>query len=292
MQGKIIKGISGFYYVHVMGSGIYECKAKGIFRSRNIKPLIGDCVEIDLLDEAEKKGNVIEIYPRKNALIRPAVANIDQALLVFAITEPSLNYYLLDRFLVMMGCWQIPAVICFNKIDLVTEEKQEEACSVYRNCGYPVVLASVKDHVGIERVLELLKGKTTAAAGPSGVGKSSLINMLQDGIRMEVGEISRKIGRGKNTTRHSMLIPIKEDTYIMDTPGFGSLDLPNLSVGNLWSYYHEFLPFEPFCKFTGCSHRSEPECGIKAALKEEKIHPKRYENYVNIYQELKERKHY
>ena len=289
MRGKIIKGISGFYYVHVAESGIYECKAKGIFRNRNIKPLVGDNVEIDVLDERDKEGNITDIAERKNELIRPAVANIDQALLVFATAKPEPNYNLLERFLIMMRCQQIPVTICFNKSDLSEDKKMEQIAAVYKECGYPLVFTSAEKNQGMEELLSLLEGKTSAVAGPSGVGKSSIINRLQDEVQMETGDISKKIGWGKNTTRHSQLICIKENTYIMDTPGFGSLELFGIRSDILWKYYEEFLPCEPDCRFKGCSHVNEPECGIKQAVEEGKIHRQRYDNYVSLYQELKEK---
>lgn len=288
MRGKIIKGISGFYYVHVPGVGVYACRAKGIFRNQKKKPLVGDQVEIDILDEKEKEGSVTEILPRKNALIRPAVANIDQALLIFAVTEPEPNYGLLDRFLVMMRCQGVLVTICFNKSDLSEEARFQSIASVYQDCGFPIVFTSAKQGEGMEKLRALLEGKTSAVAGPSGVGKSSLINLLQPQAKMETGDISKKIGRGKNTTRHTQLIHIEGDTYIMDTPGFSTLDIPGLSAGELWKYYEEFLPYESGCRFAGCSHISEPDCGVKRALLEGKIHRRRYESYVSLYRELKQ----
>ena len=288
MQGKILKGISGFYYVHVVESGIYECKAKGIFRQQGIKPLVGDLVEIDIIDEGEKKGNIVRILPRNNALIRPAVANVDMALIVFASATPDPNFNLLDRFLVLMAKQSVPVCICFNKSDLVSDEVKREYAKSYEACGYPVEFISVKNDEGIDRLMEHLRGKTSTIAGPSGAGKSSLINRLQPQVQMETGAVSQKIGRGKQTTRHTQLIHIEGNSYIMDTPGFSSLYLPQMEKEELQRYYTEFSEYEPYCRFQGCSHISEPDCGVKQALEEGKISGLRYENYVQLYNELNE----
>ena len=292
MQGKIVKGISGFYYVHVVESGIYECKAKGIFRQQKMKPLVGDDVEIDIISEEKKTGNVAAILPRKNALIRPAVANVDQALLIFAAASPNPNFNLLDRFLVMMGRQDVPVILCFNKCDLITEEQQQEIASIYEASGCKILFVSAKKELGLKELQEILAGKTTTVAGPSGVGKSSLINLLAPEACMETGEISKKIERGRHTTRHAELIQLKEDGYIMDTPGFSSLYLPEMEKEELQDCYPEFAAFEPYCRFQGCSHISEPDCGVKEALSKGKIHPVRYENYCQLYGELKDRKKY
>ena len=292
MQGKIVKGISGFYYVHVVESGIYECKAKVIFRQQKMKPLVGDDVEIDIISEEKKTGNVAAILPRKNALIRPAVANVDQALLIFAAASPNPNFNLLDRFLVMMGRQDVPVILCFNKCDLITEEQQQEIASIYEASGCKILFVSAKKELGLKELQEILEGKTTTVAGPSGVGKSSLINLLAPEACMETGEISKKIERGRHTTRHAELIQLKGDGYIMDTPGFSSLYLPEMEKEELQDCYPEFAAFEPYCRFQGCSHISEPDCGVKEALSEGKIHPVRYENYCQLYGELKDRKKY
>lgn len=292
MQGKIVKGISGFYYVHVVESGIYECKAKGIFRQQKMKPLVGDDVEIDIISEEKKTGNVAAILPRRNALIRPAVANVDQALLIFAAASPNPNFNLLDRFLVMMGWQDVPVILCFNKCDLITEEQQQEIAAIYEASGCKILFVSAKKELGLKELQEILEGKTTTVAGPSGVGKSSLINLLAPEACMETGEISKKIERGRHTTRHAELIQLKGDGYIMDTPGFSSLYLPEMEKEELQDCYPEFAAFEPYCRFQGCSHISEPDCGVKEALSEGKIHPVRYENYCQLYGELKDRKKY
>ena len=292
MQGKIIKGIAGFYYVNVVESGVYECKAKGVFRKEKIKPLVGDNVRIEILDEENKTGNIVEIFPRKNELIRPAVANIDQALVVFAVTKPTPHFNLLDRFLVMMERKEIPVVLCFNKKDIATSTEIAELEAIYEKCGYPIVFTSALEQENIEEIRRLLLKKTTAIAGPSGVGKSSLINLLQNQVQMETGTISRKIERGKHTTRHSELIAVDADSYIMDTPGFSSLYVNDFEKEELKYYFREFASYEGQCRFQGCDHVHEPGCAVKEALEEGKIHPVRYKNYLEMYTELKEKKRY
>ena len=292
MQGKIIKGIAGFYYVNVVESGVYECKAKGVFRKEKIKPLVGDNVRIEILDEENKTGNIVEIFPRKNELIRPAVANIDQALVVFAVTKPTQHFNLLDRFLVMMERKEIPVVLCFNKKDIATSPEIAELEAIYEKCGYPIVFTSALEQENIEEIRRLLLKKTTAIAGPSGVGKSSLINLLQNQVQMETGTISRKIERGKHTTRHSELIAVDADSYIMDTPGFSSLYVNDFEKEELKYYFREFASYEGQCRFQGCDHVHEPGCAVKEALEEGKIHPVRYKNYLEMYTELKEKKRY
>ena len=292
MQGKIVKGISGFYYIHVVGAGIYECKAKGSFRNQKIKPLVGDNVEIAILDENEKKGNIEKILPRKNELIRPAVANIDQALVFFAAAQPEPNLGLLDRFLLQMEYRNIPTVIGFNKCDLTETDRIRELEEAYGRSGYPLIFVSVREEQGLENLKAMLAGKTTALAGPSGAGKSSLMNWLLPEAEMETGAVSEKIKRGRHTTRHSELFHLGEGTYLFDTPGFSSLYLADFTDETLKLYFREFSDFEDECRFTGCNHINEPDCGIKKALEDGKISRVRYEHYVQMYQELKEHRRY
>lgn len=292
LPGKIIRGIAGFYYVHTAGNGIYECKAKGVFRKNKEKPLVGDDVLIDVLNAEEKTGNVSEILPRKNDLIRPAVANVDQALVIFAANHPKPNFNLLDRFLLMMGQKEIPTVICFNKIDLVTEEEKEQLKKIYENTGHKIFFISAAKHQGIDVVKECLHGKTTTVAGPSGVGKSSLINLMQSDIKMETGSISEKIQRGKHTTRHSELITLDECSYILDTPGFSSLAVFGLEKEDIKWYYPEFEPLQDKCRFLGCNHIHEPACAVKDAVENGTISSVRYENYKLLFDECSNRKKY
>ena len=289
MQGKIVKGIAGFYYVHVVGFGIYECRARGIFRKENKKPLVGDNVEIEILDDKDMEGNLVKILPRKNELIRPAVANVDQALVVFAAAKPDPHFNLLDRFLVMMEAKVIRTVLCFNKEDIAGESRITELKEIYENCGCRVIFTSALKKQNIEEVKDVLQGSTTVVAGPSGVGKSSLINLLQSGVKMETGEISRKIERGRHTTRHSELITLNEDSYIMDTPGFSSLYVNDFEKEELKYYFPEFTPYNDQCRFHGCDHVHEPGCAVKEAVDQGKIHEIRYRDYLEMYQEQQEK---
>ena len=290
MTGRIIKGIAGFYYVSTAGSGIYECKAKGIFRKDRQKPLIGDRVEVEILDEQDREGSITAILPRDNALIRPAVANVDQAMVFFALKDPDPSGALLDRFLVMMEKQQVPVFVCFNKTDLADDETIGRWREIYASCGYRVCMISAAEEGGTDEVMRLLRGKTTVVAGPSGAGKSTFTNLVQDRIRMETGEISRKLKRGKNTTRHSELVQIDEETFFCDTPGFTSLELPEMEPEELERYFPEFRPYMAQCRFVGCSHVHEPDCAVREALEEGLICKERYQNYRLFYEQLRERK--
>lgn len=292
MQGKIIKGIGGFYYVHAADGAIYECKARGIFRRENIKPLVGDLVETEVISQTDKTGNISKILPRKSALVRPAVANIDQALVVFAIVKPEPNFNLLDRFLIMMEQQDLPCIICFNKSDIASDKERQDLQRAYETCGYKVLFISVREKEGLEEVRALLQGKTTTVAGPSGVGKSSLINYLYPQAAMETGAVSKKIDRGKHTTRHSELFVLDGESYIMDTPGFSSLQLFDMEKEELKGYYPEFRDYGACCRFRGCAHISEPGCRVKEALAAGKISDVRYYNYTVLYKGLESGKKY
>lgn len=293
MKGKIIKGIAGFYYVHSPENNyIYECKPKGIFRKQKIKPLVGDDVEFSTEDVPEGCGVITEILPRNNELIRPAVVNVDQALVLFAAAEPDPNLNLLDRFMVMMEKQNVSTSICFNKADIVSNKEMSTLKDTYANCGYNVFASSIIKEEGIHDIYEYIKGKTTVLAGPSGAGKSSLINRLAPNANMETGNVSEKIKRGKHTTRHSELIYVEQDTYIMDTPGFSSLYINEIGTEELKEYYIEFKEFDNYCRFIGCNHINEPDCAIKDALKDKKISEIRYKNYILLYEELKAQKKY
>ena len=288
MTGKIVKGIAGFYYVHIKGQGIYECKARGLFRKDGIKPLVGDNVEIELISEDDKTGNVIKILPRVNSLIRPEVANVEQAIIIFAAKKPDPNFNLLDRFLVMMEYQELPVTICFNKTDYCDDEYLKTFEDIYAGAGYKIILTSAKTLEGIEALLASLEGKTTVVAGPSGVGKSSLINTLQSGVTMETGEISKKAGRGRHTTRHSEIIAL-ESGYIIDTPGFSAIDVPDIHKEDVGDCYPEIEACYGKCYFTGCAHINEPNCEVKRLVEIGDISQVRYDNYVKFIEEIKER---
>lgn len=287
MQGKIIKGIGGFYYVDIASHGLYECKAKGIFRNQKLKPLPGDQVTIDVLDEENKLGNITKIEERRNELIRPAVANVDQALVEFAAAQPNPNLNLLDRFLLLMNRQQVNTILCFNKTDIADTSMLERLKETYQGCGSPVLFISTYTGEGISEVRKQITGKTTVFAGPSGVGKSSLLNELLPEANAKTGEISEKIKRGKHTTRHSELMKAGEGTYLIDTPGFSTLYVDTIGSEELKSYMPEFASYEGQCRFQGCSHTHEPDCRVKEAVEKGQISSIRYQNYVELYEELR-----
>ena len=290
MTGKIIKGIGGFYYVVCENGITYECKAKGVFRNRKIKPLVGDNVEIEILDEEKNLGNIEDILPRFNWLNRPAVANVDQTVIIFAVSAPAPNFNLLDRFLINMEQHEVPTVICFNKVDLEGFRQSEDICRSYTKSGYEVLFISAESSYGIDVLEAVIKGKTTVFAGPSGVGKSSTLNSLFPDANVQTGGLSEKIQRGKHTTRHSELMFVDDDTYIMDTPGFSSLYTEGIEAEDLKLYFPEIAAYTGTCKFNMCNHISEPGCLVKKAVSDGRISKMRYDDYVMIYNELKEKR--
>ena len=288
IDGTIIKGIGGFYYINTE-KGIYECRARGIFRKENITPVVGDYVQIEILDESNKKGSLEIIKERKNELIRPRVANIDQAVIVFAACSPDINLDLLDRFIILVEEQNMDIVICINKIDLDTNKNYEDICKIYSNAGYKIIPVCTIDKTGIDELKDNLENKITVFAGPSGVGKSSILNAVSPNLSLVTGEISSKIERGKHTTRHAELMQISHNSYIVDSPGFTSLRLDHIDKDYLQHYFREFEKFNYGCRFNGCTHIHEPDCNIKARLGNE-ISEIRYKRYVSLYNELKEKR--
>ncbi len=291
MTGRIIKGIAGFYYVHD-GENVYECKAKGIFRKNHQKPLVGDNVLFDVVSASLRTGTVTEILEEKNSLIRPEAANIDAIYLVFSASIPEPNYTMLNRYLVSVHDTGIPVKLVVNKTDLTDGTALSEISRQFENTCYPVFFVSVREEKGLEALRDDMKGHVNVFAGPSGVGKSSLLNSLIGEGKMEIGELSRKIARGKNTTRHTELFVIGEDTYLLDTPGFTSVEIPPIEIENLPFYFDEFLPYVTKCRFTNCSHYKETDCAVKEAVRNGIIPRSRYVAYRDVYEYLKDLRKY
>ncbi|MDO5038162.1 ribosome small subunit-dependent GTPase A [Clostridium sp.] len=281
MKGKIIKGIGGFYYVKT-DEGIIECKARGKFRHKSLKPMVGDNVKIKI---ENGKGTIEDIDERTSELIRPTVANVTQAFVVFAVKNPDLNFDLLNRFLVLCESNNIKVIVALNKIDLVNEEEKENLKKRINSIGYEVLFINAKRGIGVEDLKERLSNNVTVLCGPSGAGKSTLINTLTDKEHMETGEVSEKIGRGKHTTRHSELIEVS-DGYIVDTPGFSTLDVNFINKEELRYCFPDFEKFNNSCKYRGCLHYKEPGCAVKDAVENGEINKYRYEFYIRTLEEI------
>ena len=287
MQGQIVKAIAGFYYVFTEGSGIYMCRARGIFRKEGITPLVGDRAEFEITDPKDMEGNVTKILPRKNMLGRPACANIDLVLITAAQEHPRISLLVIDRLLLQAEKAGIPAAVVINKADTGRLAETDLAAEVYPHCGYPVYLTSTVTGEGIDRLREAVKGKTAVFAGASGVGKSSLLNALCGSKIMETGAISKKLMRGKNTTRHTELSVLPQGGSLLDTPGFSAFSEEMLPE-DLAALFPEMRPHLGKCYFQGCAHISEPDCAVRSALEEGTIAAFRYENYKTLYEEAKE----
>ena len=281
MEGKIIKGIGGFYYIKI-SEGIIECKARGKFRHKDMKPMVGDNVTIKV---ENKKGIIEDIHERTSELIRPTVANVTLAFVVFAIKNPDLNFDLLNRFLVLCESNNIEAIVCLNKVDLVNEEERELVKKKINDIGYEVLFINAKKGEGVDKLRERMEGNITVLCGPSGAGKSTLINTLTEKDHMETGNVSDKIGRGKHTTRHSELIEINNG-FIVDTPGFSTLDVTFIDKDVLRYCFPEFDEYNDSCKFRGCLHHKEPGCAVKSAVEEGEINKYRYEFYIRTLEEI------
>lgn len=284
-SGRIIKALSGFYYVKDH-QDIIQCRARGKFRKDAIKPLVGDFVEYQ--KEGKSDGYIMEIKERTNQLVRPPICNVDQALLVFSRKEPDFSTLLLDRFLLVMEAMNIEPIICISKMDLEDDNGMDEYIEAYQKAGYQVIPISSKKNRGLEKVKAIFKDKVTVITGQSGVGKSSLLNALDIHLDLETNEISKSLGRGKHTTRHVELLNIY-DGYVADTPGFSSLELEMDEITAAYSY-RDFKEYAKDCKFRGCLHDKEPHCGIKHAVENHLILQERYEHYLMYLQEIKKKK--
>lgn len=291
MQGIIVKAIAGFYYVKT-GEDVIECKARGIFKKKKITPLVGDNVIISIDDSDETKGRIDEVLPRTIELIRPPVANVTQAVVVFAIAQPDPNINLLDKLLAICEHRGLKVVLCFNKVDLDQQAYVSSLEDIYMKAGYQVIPTSATNHIEIDALKAVLKDEISVFAGPSGVGKSSLLNEIQEGIKLEVGGLSKKIARGKHTTRHSELLPLESGGMVVDTPGFTSMDITEIALEDLDSCFLEFKSFIETCKFNNCKHINEPSCGVKTAVEEGLISQSRYDSYVYFMNALEEHRRY
>ena len=281
MEGIIIKGIGGFYYIKT-DEGIIECKARGKFRYNSLKPMVGDRVTIKV---ENGKGVIEDIHERSSELIRPTVANVTQAFVVFAIKNPDINLDLLNRFLTLCEYNDIHAVVCLNKEDLCTEEEKENLKELINDIGYEVLFINAKEGKGFDALKERLEHNITVLCGPSGAGKSTLLNSFIDREHMETGSVSEKIGRGKHTTRHSELIDV-DNGYLVDTPGFTTLDVTFIDRDSLKYCFPEFNDYNNLCKFNGCDHYKEPKCAVKEAVEEGKINKLRYHFYIKTLEEI------
>ena len=289
IEGRIIKGIGGFYYIETE-KGLYECGARGIFRKNKITPLVGDFVKISVVDEDNKKGVVEEIQERKTELVRPPIANVNKALIVFAVKNPTPHLSLLDRFIVLAERENLEIVIILTKIDLDDDNTFEKIKNIYEPCGYKVIGVSNLENKNIDKVKEELKDNTVVFAGPSGVGKSSLLNQIDSNFQLKTGDVSDKIKRGKHTTRHAELFELKFGGMVADTPGFSSLTLDDIEDIDLKDYFIEFEDYDD-CKFgSRCIHQNEPNCAVKEAVENGEIPKERYESYIQLLNEIRQGK--
>ena len=289
IEGRIIKGIGGFYYVDT-DNGLYECRARGIFRKNKITPLVGDFVKISVVDEENKKGVVEEIAERETELVRPPIANVNKALIVFAVKNPTPHLSLLDRFIVLAERENLEIVIILTKIDLDDDNTFEKIKNIYEPCGYKVIGVSNLEKKNIDKVKEELKDNTVVFAGPSGVGKSSLLNEIDKDFKLKTGDVSDKIKRGKHTTRHAELFELEFGGMVADTPGFSSLTLDDIEDVDLKDYFIEFDNYDD-CKFgSRCIHQNEPNCAVKEAVENGEIPKERYESYIQLLNEIRQGK--
>lgn len=286
-EGQILKLIGGNYYTKV-DNIILKCKARGLFRHQDIKPVVGDFVMVEILDHNE--GYIKEVLERKNFLVRPAIANIDQALIITSYLQPAYSFNLIDKFLAIIEFLNIKPIIIVTKSDLANSYQEvETAFKDYYDSGYEVLITSIYKEDELKQLKAILKDKLSVLVGQSGAGKSSLLNKLDDQFQIETQEISKALNRGKHTTRH---VEIFETAYglIADSPGFSSLNLDLLSSYDLATSYHDFREASQFCKFNNCLHNHEPGCYVKALVEEGKIPRSRYENYLIFLKEINERK--
>lgn len=290
IDGIILKGVGGFYYVDT-NSEVIQCRARGNFREEGITPLVGDKVKIRISKE-DNNGYIEEIYNRKTRLLRPSVSNVTQVIIVMSIENPKINTWLLDKFIIMAEAEGLGIIICINKSDLDVDGSSNLK-DIYTDIGYTVLQTSIKTGIGIKHLKSTLKDNISVFAGPSGVGKSSLLNAVNPEYELKIGEISDKNKRGKHTTRHTELLYLEENSYVLDTPGFSSLDMDFIEdERELSDYFIEFKKHSSNCKFINCIHLSEPGCEIKRQVEDNEISSGRYQNYLLFLDEIKKDRRY
>lgn len=288
MRGLIIKGIGGFYYVKT-AEGVFQAKGRGIFKKEGITLAVGDIVDLEVLPDGD--GVINSIEPRKNQFIRPPIANIDQFIVVFAARKPKPNFSIIDKFLIMAEQNDIEPVICMNKCDLVSKDELAEMKAIYENV-YPIICVSGKTGEGIDQLLHFMEGKRVAFAGPSGVGKSTITNLIIPEANMETGNVSHKTDRGKHTTRHVEIFETEGGGMVFDTPGFTSFDILEAEEDTLSGFYPEIAEYAGCCRFDNCRHIKEPGCSVTEAVEEGKISKVRYDSYLANIEEIRKRKKY
>lgn len=290
MTGRIIKALSGFYYCLDEESGItYACRARGLFRKQDLHPLVGDRVTYEVTHEKDREGQILSVFPRSSELHRPPVANCDMALLVFSVHTPDVNPDLIDRYLVLLEYNDLTPVLVFQKSDLNSENDEKRLHDIYDETGYRMIFVSALKRQGLTDVMEALKGHVATVAGPSGAGKSTLLNALLGRDELETSHVSEHTGRGRQTTRHTELVRIADGTYVCDTPGFSTVNLPLIKEGDLKDYFPEFTDLSDGCRFRGCVHVNEPSCAVRDAVESGDISRVRYDDYVRMYEELKDK---
>lgn len=289
VEGIIVKGIGGFYYVETK-EGLIECRARGLFRKQNITPLPGDHVLFEKTEEGT--GYITKIEKRQTELFRPPVANVSQCLIVFAMKNPTPNLWLIDRFILLAESQNINIVICLTKVDIAEVDEVERIRKIYDNAGFKVILVDNKSKQGVEDIRVELKNEITVLAGPSGAGKSSLLNNIDENFKLQTGDVSAKTKRGKHTTRHVELFKLNSGGYVLDTPGFSSMDIDFITEQEIGALFREFDQYSNECKFRGCMHINEPNCKVKEKLENNEISESRYNHYVEFVKELKDHRRY
>lgn len=289
VEGIITKGVGGNYYVDI-GNKIIECRARGLFRLKNIKPLVGDICLIRITEEDENVGYIEEIKERTNEMKRPSIANVQQLLIIFAVKNPEPSFLLLDKLLIAAELNNLVPIICFNKSDLAEDKQKEEIQSILKNTGYKIVFTSKYNEDSLQELRDILKDKLNVFSGPSGVGKSSIMNAIEPSFYLKTGEISEKLKRGKHTTRHAEIFKLSFGGYVVDTPGFSSFEIGGIDEFELRNYYPEIVKYGTGCKFMDCLHYKEPDCSVKEALNNNLISEVRYSNYLKLIDEIKSNK--